>query len=354
MEEIEDFGSIPTEHIERSFDALLDTVTGNEGMSLTNNQIYMRGVLETNRMIQRSVSGNEGFFSGIASAAKSMYDYIVKMFKSIINFFFGTGSKTENVEQDIKTANTSVNDATKKITNPPFKAPNDQPTKDLKVAIAEVIKDPDTMPEEKAKAEELVVILEATPPPSSSVVKAVSHKFADINIKKQKQIKNQLEVIKTQGGSLIDHLTKLYNEKEKYKAGGESYKAYCEIIDALHEDTSKGVKTALNQIEDALLITDANGGPRILAILGFQIKRIESVSSLVKAFRTNLETRVSRCEKVLGFKGDHAELKKEAELELKIAKELVVLINGIGGYVHNACAAVTKASGLVTKLFGVK
>jgi hypothetical protein len=84
--------SIPdSPHVEIMFDALNDTVSGTEGMVLTPTQIYAAGVLGANNYR----AGNEGFFGSIASGAKAVWDYIVKMFKSVWEFFFNRDAAAE-------------------------------------------------------------------------------------------------------------------------------------------------------------------------------------------------------------------------------------------------------------------
>lgn len=76
-------------HVEILFEALndtLDNVGGNEGLPLTQSQHYARGVLSASGV--RNVAGNESFFGSIKNGAVAVYDYIVKMFKSVFGFFF--------------------------------------------------------------------------------------------------------------------------------------------------------------------------------------------------------------------------------------------------------------------------
>lgn len=79
-------------HVEIMFDAMGDTVngvTGAEGFGLTEAQLYAEGVLMANGLLRaNAVDGNEGFFSAVGGGLKATYDYIVKMFKSVWEFFF--------------------------------------------------------------------------------------------------------------------------------------------------------------------------------------------------------------------------------------------------------------------------
>jgi hypothetical protein len=95
-------------HVEIMFDALNDTaeqvvspdlnaaVHGTESLRLTPAMHYAQGVLLSAGIVNYSqVTGNEGIFSAIGDAFKATYDYIVKTFKAIWDFFFNRDSKKE-------------------------------------------------------------------------------------------------------------------------------------------------------------------------------------------------------------------------------------------------------------------
>jgi DNA repair exonuclease SbcCD ATPase subunit len=130
-------------HVEIMFDALNDTVTGTEGM--TPAQHYAAGVLSANGYRPAtSVAGTEGFFGSVASGAKAVYDYIIKMFKSVWGFFFNRDGaaqaeaakkEAKDSEQHFKDAVVSpsseeaVNEALKKVSSTAAKL-EDIPTGD--------------------------------------------------------------------------------------------------------------------------------------------------------------------------------------------------------------------------------
>lgn len=88
--EVSSIPDIP--HVEIMFDAMDDTiggVTGAEGFGLTEAQRYAEGVLMASGTLRASsIDGNESFFSAVGGGLKATYDYIVKMFKSVWEFFF--------------------------------------------------------------------------------------------------------------------------------------------------------------------------------------------------------------------------------------------------------------------------
>lgn len=79
----------------------MDAVAGGESISLTASQRYLAGVLYANGIVSLdALNGNEeGVFSSIGNGIKAAWDWIVKMFKSVWNFFFGR----DNAEEAEKT-----------------------------------------------------------------------------------------------------------------------------------------------------------------------------------------------------------------------------------------------------------
>lgn len=67
-----------------------DVIDGTERLNLTAAQRYAEGVLFANGIIRASaLTGNEGVFSAIGDGLSAAWDFIVKTFKAIWNFFFG-------------------------------------------------------------------------------------------------------------------------------------------------------------------------------------------------------------------------------------------------------------------------
>lgn len=107
----EEYVEVPEpEHVSTVMEGLIDTVTGNEGFTYA--QHYLHSCVQSSGGIS-SRTGTEGFFGSIGNGLKAAWDYIMKMFKSIWNFFFGgdeaaekeakkLGDKIEAVEQKVK------------------------------------------------------------------------------------------------------------------------------------------------------------------------------------------------------------------------------------------------------------
>jgi hypothetical protein len=110
------FGLPDSPHMEIMFDSLTDTVdqmdiAGTESLTLTPAQHYAQGVLSAAGIVSAAqVTGNEGIFSAIGDGFKAVYDYIVKTFKSIWDFFFNRDSAKE-----AEVAKTAVDENTKEL-----------------------------------------------------------------------------------------------------------------------------------------------------------------------------------------------------------------------------------------------
>lgn len=66
-----------------------DVIDGTERLNLTAAQRYAEGVLFANGIVRASaLAGNEGVFSAIGDGLGAVWDFIVKTFKAIWNFFF--------------------------------------------------------------------------------------------------------------------------------------------------------------------------------------------------------------------------------------------------------------------------
>lgn len=349
----ENYGQIDNDHLETMFIAMDDTiggVTGSEGFGLTQAQHYAYAVLGVSDSLtrQQKVDGNESFFGSIGDGLKAVWEYIKKMFKSISNFFFGS-THADVGTQVIADADKRIADAQKAIQGMKvtFNA-------DLTQSIKKMAADPETSPSDKKEAETLVETLHTTPPPSPSQVKHVAERFAKINSKQQKKLQRGLVQVKEKADSLISYISKLHNETGTHAAGGESYTVYKAIIDELFSHHVGAVRSAVNHLDGAMIVSDMGQGARLLVVLKQQLKTVESLNSFIKANKHNLEHRVTQCEKVLGFKGDHVERKAEARAELGVAKDLMTAVNSTATYIHNTCRTMEGLCDTVCHIFGIK
>lgn len=171
-----------TPHVEIMFDALNDTidnnVAGNEGLVLSGSQIYAQAVLSANGV--KGITGNEGFFSKVAETAKSIYDYIVKMFKSVWGFFFNRDAPKEvaKAQADVKVEQSKLAD---------FKAAKPEAVEQAKHFIATAkAADPDVIDLDKDTIEEIIVKLKSgNSAKEKEAVTQISHVAPKANKKAQ-------------------------------------------------------------------------------------------------------------------------------------------------------------------------
>lgn len=96
-------------HLDMVFSALKDSVAGTESYGLSDAQVYMFGVLGSESLsYAERVTGVEGFFKNVGSAAVKVWEYIKSMLKGIKDFFFG-GSKGESAKATTDKAKEEVN-----------------------------------------------------------------------------------------------------------------------------------------------------------------------------------------------------------------------------------------------------
>lgn len=91
-------------HVELVMDGMTDTLDqverGVAGVeSLTGAQEYLQASMNAAGMLSmRQVAGNEGFMSSVGNGIKKAYEYVVKMFKSLWDFFFKRDNKKKAEE----------------------------------------------------------------------------------------------------------------------------------------------------------------------------------------------------------------------------------------------------------------
>lgn len=364
MEASEDYGQIDNDHLETIFVAMDDTmggVTGAEGFGLTHAQKYTYAVLEANDSLTRSqkVDGNESFFGQIGDGLKAVWEYVQKLFKSIWNFFFG--KKEDGAQAEIDNAKKALTELKVVLEKPSVNLSSNLSQQmdglslqHLADCLVKVSQDPEATPSDKKEAETLVEELHATPPPKPAEVKHVAEKFAKINHKQQKKLQTGLKLVKEKGAGLIAHITKLHTDVEIHVGANESYNFYKHLITEIYNNDISAIRSAINHIDGAMIVSDMGQGARVLEVLQHQMKTIDSINSYIKANKHNLEHRISECEKALTWSDKHAERKAGARAELAVAKDMMIAINSTVSYVHTTCLTIQSLCDTVRRIFGIK
>jgi len=157
MDLVEDgYDDVTPEHFEIVMDGVADVVTGAESLtgSYTWAQNYLYGCLDASDVLrQRKIGGMENM---IADGLKAMWDYIVKMFKSIWDFFFGSGESsasggTSKAEKKVKENKEKLESAASPKSDEEVK----EVVQKIKAKTEKIAKDPKASSGTKAKAKSL-------------------------------------------------------------------------------------------------------------------------------------------------------------------------------------------------------
>lgn len=95
------------DHVELVVDGVIDTLTGNEGLGLTNAQRYLQGAMYAQGIIPNTLQGNEGVLSAVKDGVAKAIKYIKDLFQKIWDFFF----KKKEAEKTVEKARETVKEA---------------------------------------------------------------------------------------------------------------------------------------------------------------------------------------------------------------------------------------------------
>jgi hypothetical protein len=330
-DENEGFDVSDRPHIEIMFDALDDTVngvTGSEGFGLTEAQRYAEGVLMASGAIKASsVGGNESFFGSIATGAKSVYEYIVKMFKGLWGFFFN------------RDAPALLDKAKEDVTE--FKKELDEIGKGSEKEIADQISTMKGRLEslaQTATGAELTIVnslLERekkakTPAEQKEVILMIGHEAPKFNKDGQAAFVKAVQRI-------VDKLTKLLafheDSKKKSMVGGAEHGLAWEMFQKMNPFITAS-KKFLDQLEEIKELGDLNKAKSVAQAM---INDIDEAKKAVKAMndqKNTISKQIAECEKQL----------KESTAENKTATTLLgqlrVILAYCSGFAHHVKTSV--------------
>lgn len=312
-------------HIEIMFDALGDTLngtTGNEGFGLTEAQRYAEGVLMANGVLSaRSVDGNESFFGTVATGAKSVYEYIVKMFKGLWGFFFN------------RDAPALLDQAKADVTE--FKNELDGIGKGSEKEIADQIghiKHGLQAMENNAQAEKALEAIKSaeTPAAQKQVVLMLCHEVPKFNKDGQEAFKKAVQRIVDKMGKLL-----AYHEdaKKKSMVGGSEHNLAWEMFQKLNPfmADAKKFKDQLDEIKE---MGDLNKAKSVAQSMIADIDRTKKAVAEANSDKNTIAKQIAECEKQL----------KESTAENKTATALLgqlrVVLAYFSGFAHHVKTSV--------------
>ena len=277
-------------HIEIMFDAIDDTVggvTGAEGFGLTEAQRYAEGVLIANGTLSaRSVDGNESFFGTVATGAKAVYDYIVKMFKGLWGFFFN------------RDAPKLVEEAKKEVTE--FKKEleqfgkggeegNDEYIKIVKARLKEI---------DDAKAKEALDKIDRakTLAEQNGVILMLGHELPKFNKDGQAAFAKAV-------ARIVDKMKKLlaFHEEAKQKAtaGAKEHGMFARDSISKMDPFIAVSKKFMEQLEDVKEMTDLNKAKSVAQDMIADLEEVKKAITSVNSQKGDLSKEITKYEGLL-------------------------------------------------------
>ena len=299
----------------------MDAVAGGESITLTANQRYFEGVLYANGVIPLSaMQGNEGVFSSIGNGFKTAWDWIVKMFKSVWNFFFSR----DNAEVAAETKN-EVDANNKEASAAENGSQSDEDAKKQAGKMAGIA----TEGGDAALAKELRDA--RTPAEVRAAVKAALKKMPKLNQKGKAKvtasIKNAVTAKRGFAKIVTDDKNKKYNEANDKLMGTDHPVAH--LLIELEAEINKALvkdNTFIPMLEKAM---DLATVPNVVAFGKVIQANVDSMKTLGEAFnqrKAKMQAAITKTEadmKKAKDAGDKAALKKEIEVLRVVVNQAV-------------------------------
>lgn len=354
QDELDD--SIPeSQHVEIMFDALNDTVAGTEGMSMTQAQIYAAGVLGANGYR----TGNEGFFGSIASGAKAVWDYIVKMFKSVWEFFFkrDAAAEVKEAEKEVKEnaeALAQAPAAVQSMAGPAAQAHAE--------AIVKKLEGGEDVPADVTRAW-LAELAGATTDAekktvATKVVKEVYSKIGTYNKKGSRKVQAAAEKVVRLNNGFRAWFEKQADEdkdaaeKDPSKGSGTE-KLALDLFDKLggfisnHPAVNNRAQLSgeIKTLDDAKHIQDGIQG---------SLKYLAGIITEVNGYNGKVKEEMSSVEKQLGSTKPGSEGHATYTNDLKFLRGLMKVSAALASYIKKSILAETEYSDAINKMFYVR
>lgn len=318
----------------------MDAVAGGEAITLTANQRYFEGVLYANGIISlASMQGNEeGVFSSIGNGFKAAWDWIVKMFKSVWNFFFSRDNAevADETKKEVEANNKGASAAENGTQS-------DEDAKKQAGKMASIA----TEGGDAALAKELRDA--RTPAEVRAAVKSALKKIPKLNQKGKAKvdaaIKNAITAKRGFAKIVTDTKNTKYNDANDKLMGTDHPVAH--LLIELEAEINKALvkdNTFIPMLEKAATL---NTVPTVVAFGKTIQANVDSMKALGEAFnqrKTKMQAAITKTEadmKKAKDAGDKAALKKEIDVlrvvvnqAVKVAK-LIEISNTRLRTVHN-------------------
>lgn len=333
-------------HVEIIFDALNDTladVNGSEG--LTQAQSYLSGVLNASGIANERVTGNEGFFSSIGTGAKSAFEYIKKMFKSLWEFFFKRDAPklVEAAKKDLNesketldtlsTGGSSEAEADKVLSKQisALKALGHEPDVN-KSALDQILKEADEAHKGSFADKKKAILM-------------LSHEIPKLNKKAKKELSGKVD-------QLIAVLKSMKSTVEEADAGiAEASPLVKGLLTSMK--AGNGNTPLLQQLEGIRDLSDVN---KAKTVLGEMLKEIDSADNINKALKDHQSQIGASIKFIEGAIDSRKEAGKEDKgdlsKELASLRGLMVLVSKLSQLFKSMLSRMTSTQKSMTSIFG--
>lgn len=346
----EDFGLPDEDHLDMVLEGAQDTllaVEGTESLALTDAQQYLYTCLGLHGQVDRnaSVTGVEGFFSGVAGSLKKVWDYIVKMFKAITDFFFG-GGKAEKQEKEAKETIKAVENALDKVGKGSSGEDNfEQVANEVLTALRAA------EGEDKKEADQAVLRLEHIKDPAEKAREA-----EEIRIKLLPKINSRAKVaikkLAEQGEAAAQAFSdKVSEDHSKTFEGTPFAKMYAQYHKSITDTNAKdrGFLT-----KTASLVHNLDDGKRALHTLNDILGGYIADRLIINQYKSGIESEIKQIEARMNDAGRTGKIPKELKQELRVCGEFLKVLNSTTGNLEAAYRRIIAMAKTIGTLFAIK
>lgn len=344
-------------HVEIMFEALNDTingVSGTEGFNLTEAQVYAQGVLMASGTLRTtSVEGNEGFFSSIGSGAKSIYDYVVKMFKSVWGFFFNRDAKkaAEEAKAEVKVEKQKIEVIERADPEAVAFANKCMGIIRARVKAADNKNSEDTIDLDNDTMEDIKRKLEGTPSEKKAGVVKLMDLMPKVNKNAQKKFKQKAEAVVAVNKAFVAMIGEISKRQpgegkvERDSKAGKLADKLAEQTRAYEPVVTKNTSNLIKHEE----IKDKADAKRVLDEITHDIESGEKIAGTMKSLTGEISGEISAIEKLMSA----GPLTPDAKKDLESLRSVLSRGTTVAQYLKRVTEAQTAMARSVTAVFGI-
>lgn len=328
------------EHIETVFQGLDDTLANINGTeSLTSAQVYLQSVLGSSGTVRSSVAGNEGFFKSVGGGIKAAYDYIVKMFKSLWDFFF-----KRDAPKEVETAKAAVKQAQvdiKVLDGTASEAEVDKALAKMTTAVKQLThQEPDI---NKSALDQILKEADAahkgTFAEKKKAVQMIAHELPKLSKNARKKLDE----------SISENITVLKKLVEKIEALRDAEEPLVQKLGHDFAQKDNEFKQGISILEKARDIKDVNEYKGVLTHFLSEIDAIDEGVKTMKAYEAEIKDHIAELGKEISSAGEG----KDAEKARKLSSGLNLLLKEISAIVKMLSGILSRMTSLNTKFKAV-